>query len=123
LEALLWWPGLPVFEIYVAASVVLALLTSSPIISYQVMKSIAPALATRRRMLYSLVGCAIMLLAAGVLFGNFLLVHYYLPSSLPFSDPASFYFILFRAIGVGAVAFTIPVYVYALIRFRLLRTK
>jgi Sec-independent protein secretion pathway component TatC len=117
----------PFFEIYVTASVMLALLISSPVISYQMMRSIAPALATRRRTLYSLVGCATGLLAAGALFGNFLLVHYYLPSSLPltlpFFDAAGFYFSVFRAIGVGAVAFTLPVYIYALIRFRLLRRK
>ncbi len=92
----------PFFEIYLTASVMLALLIASPLISYQVMKLIAPALVTRRRVLYSLVGCATVLLAAGALFGNLLVVHYYLPSSLSFVESGRFYFSIFRAIGVSA---------------------
>jgi len=121
-------PGAPL-EIYATASIMLALMVSFPIISYQAMKSIAPVLATRRRTLYSLVACAWALLFAGALFGNFFLVHYYMPSLLPFFDAAGmspyldsagFYFFVFRTIGVSAVAFTLPVYIYALVRFRLL---
>lgn len=63
-------PGVPT-EIYVTASVMLALLISSPIISYQIMKFIASALAVRKRTLYSLVACATVLLATGALFGVF----------------------------------------------------
>jgi Sec-independent protein secretion pathway component TatC len=123
-------PGAPL-EINVAASVTLALLVSSPIISYQIIKSIAPALASRKRALYSLVACASALLAAGTLFGVFF-AHDSLLSmdpffdtsfSAPFVDAASFYLAALRAIGVSAVAFTLPVYIYALVRFRLLRTK
>ena len=66
-----WGPGAADFEIYVTASVMLALLISSPIISYQIMKFIAPALAVRKRTLYSLVACATVLLATGALFGVF----------------------------------------------------
>jgi Sec-independent protein secretion pathway component TatC len=108
-------PGAPL-EISVAASVTLALLVSSPVISYQIIKSIAPALATRRRALYSLVACASALLAAGALFGVFF-AHDYLLSMYPFSDTAfsapfvdaaSFYLAALRAIGGGAVAFTLP---------------
>ncbi|MGA2663407.1 MAG: twin-arginine translocase subunit TatC [Nitrososphaerales archaeon] len=120
-------------EIYVAASVTLALLLASPLISYQLMKAIVPPTAAtssrRSRTLYSLVGCASALLAAGALFGTFFLAQDYVVSlNLPYDtvgmccfwDSASFYFAAFRSIGVSAVAFTLPVYIYALVRFRLL---
>ena len=121
-------PAPPIFEIYVTASAMLALLISSPIISYQIIKFIAPALAVRRRTLYSLVACATTLLAAGAMFGVFYARGLIIPFNVvvgiaPLLDAASFYFVVFRAIGVSAVAFTLPVYIYVLVRFRLLRTN
>jgi sec-independent protein translocase protein TatC len=119
------------FEIYVVASIVLALLVSSPIFSYQIMRFIAPALAMRKRTLYSLVALASMLLAAGALFGAFFLADYDLYGlvdlmpigvSIGYFDAADFYFLVFRVIVVTAVEFTLPVYIYALIRFRPHRT-
>jgi Sec-independent protein secretion pathway component TatC len=115
------------YEIYLVASIVLALLVSSPIFSCQIMKSIAPALAMRKRTLYSLVTLASLLLAAGALFGALFLADYYLYGLDPFLvttggppvfDAADFYFFVFRIIGSTAIEFTLPVYIYALIRFR-----
>jgi Sec-independent protein secretion pathway component TatC len=120
-------PATPFFEIYITASVLLALLISSPVISYQIMKFIAPALAKRKRTLYSLVALASVLLAAGALFGALFLADYYLYGLDPFLvttggppvlDAADFYFFVFRTIGSTAIEFTLPVYIYALIRFR-----
>jgi Sec-independent protein secretion pathway component TatC len=114
-------------EIYVVASITLALLVSSPIFSYQILSSIAPALAIRKRALSSLVALASVLLAAGALFGAFFLTPFYIHSTTPFFDvtglaplldAASFYFLVFRVMCVTTVEFTLPVYIYALIRFR-----
>lgn len=114
-------------EIYVVASLTLTLLLSSPLISYQLMRLIAPVLAIRKRTLYSLVVVASMLLAAGAIFGFFVLVKFYLAAVTPFSDfvsippvvdAAGFYFDVFGVVGATAVAFTLPVYIYALIRYR-----
>ena len=55
----------PFFEIYMVASVMLALLISSPVASYQIVKFIAPALVVRKRTLYSVVACATMPLPLG----------------------------------------------------------
>jgi Sec-independent protein secretion pathway component TatC len=119
------------YEIYLVASTVLALLVSSPIFSYQIMRFIAPALAIRKRTLYSLVAMASGLLAAGALFGVFLLVDYDLhgltsffssTGTSPYLDAAGFYFLVFRVILVTAIEFTLAVYVYALVRFRPRRT-
>jgi Sec-independent protein secretion pathway component TatC len=121
-------PATPFFEIYMVASVMLALLISSPVASYQMMKFMAPALAVRKRTLYSLVACAAVLLAAGALFGVFYAKGLVVPFNVvggpfPYLDTTSFYFVVFRTIGVSAVVFTLPVYIYALVRFRLRRTK
>jgi Sec-independent protein secretion pathway component TatC len=116
-------------EIYVAASATLALLLSSPVTSYFVMKHIAPALATQRRTLYSLVVASSALLAVGVMLGIFFLIQYYIATLSPFYvgvgalarpnvDAANTYFLVLRLIGSSAVTFTLPVYVFALIRFR-----
>src|SRR5271155_5987545 len=72
-------------EIYLAASATLALLLSSPVTSYHVMKYIAPALATQRRTLYSLVLASSALLAAGATLGFFFLAQYYVSSLGQFS--------------------------------------
>jgi Sec-independent protein secretion pathway component TatC len=114
-------------EIYVAASATLALLLSSPVTSYHVMKYIAPVLATQRRTLYSLVAASSALLAAGAMLGIFFLSQYYVSTLGQFSagsiphpvvDTAESYFLVLRLIMSDALAFTLPVYVLALIRFR-----
>src|ERR1700722_5217377 len=67
-------------EIYAVGAIMLALLLSSPIISYQILRFIAPTLAMRKRTLYSLVALASALLAVGALFGAFFLVDLYINS-------------------------------------------
>jgi len=69
-----------------------------------------------------------VLLAAGALFGVFYAKILVVPFNVvggpfPYLDTTSFYFVVFRTIGVSAVVFTLPVYIYALVRFRLRRTK
>jgi Sec-independent protein secretion pathway component TatC len=119
------WEEVP--EVYLAASVVLALLLSSPLISYQVMKFIVSVRGTRRTV-YSLTVSASVLLATGALFG-FLFFSRYVFLALasvyvftgvfpPAIDAAFFYFFALKIIAAMAVAFTLPVYVYALVRYR-----
>jgi Sec-independent protein secretion pathway component TatC len=113
-------------EVDAMASVVLALLLSSPMIAYQAMKSIVSVRGTRR-MLYSLTALASMLLASGALFGYLFLAKFLLLAStpvfdaagpLPLLDAADFYMFALGAIAAGAVAFALPVCIYALVRFR-----
>ena len=113
-------------EVYVAASLMLALLVSSPIISYRIMRSIAGAVEVRKATLYSLVTSATILLVAGALVGAFFFAGYFLvypfadtPHPEPIAEAAYFYFYVLRIIGTSALAFTLPVYAYALVRFRL----
>lgn len=113
-------------EVDVVASLVLALLLSSPVIAYQVMKIIASVRATQR-VLYSLTAVASLLLASGALFA-YIFFPYVLAATTPFFldvgmarpliDFANFYLLALGAIAAGAVVFTLPVYIYALVRFR-----
>lgn len=111
-------------EIYVVASIVLALLLSSPLISYQVMKVIVSVRRTR----YLLTASASLLFASGAVFGLIFFVGYVLevltPSypgvviSPPIINAASFYMIVFGAISATAVVFSLPLYFFALMRLR-----
>jgi len=117
-------------EIYAAASVTLALLFASPGIAYAVMRRLGPTLASRRRLNYTLVALASLLLAAGALFGYFILgslvfgggaqhvVQNQGPASGAFLDATDFYLGALEIIGASAVAFTLPVYLYVRVRFR-----
>lgn len=114
-------------EVYAAASLVLALLISSPMVSYQVMKFIVSVRGTRRTV-YWLTAAASILLVSGTLFGYLffssyifaaLSSYFYFPGLYPpVIDAADFYFFALDAIAATAVVFTLPAYIYALVRFR-----
>jgi Sec-independent protein secretion pathway component TatC len=114
-------------EIYAVASVALALLLSSPIIAYQLMKVIASVRGTRR-MLYPLTAAASLLLASGALFGYVFSCYVFFAVLTPCSvdlcmvptviDAGYFYLISLGTIATVAVVFTAPAYIYALVRFR-----
>jgi len=65
-----------------------------------------------------------VLFASGAVIGYLFLSWYVVPAVLAWSlvPPtfgfAGFYFIALRAIAEGAVVFTLPVYIYALLRYR-----
>lgn len=90
------------FGVYVVASVVLALLLSSPLISFQVMKIIVSVRGTQR-IAYLLTTAASLLFASGAVFGLLFFAGYVLgaltPSypgvdiAPPIIDAASFYMI------------------------------
>ncbi len=115
-------------EVYLAASVVLAAVFNSPIFAYETMKFITPALTEREKgLLYPFVVSASALFTVGILFGYFLLAKFLFIALAPFIqtvqatpliDVANFYFIVFLVIGMSGIAFTTPVYVFILIRFR-----
>jgi sec-independent protein translocase protein TatC len=114
--------------VYLLASVILAALFNGPIFAYETMKFIAPALTEKEKgLLYPFVAASSALFVVGVLFGYFLLAKFLFIALAPFFitsqaqpliDVSNFYFIVFLVIGMSGVAFTSPVYVFALIRFR-----
>ena len=117
-------------EVYLVASVVLAAVFNSPIFAYETMKFITPALTDKEKgLLYPFVVASSALFTVGVLFGYFLLAKFLFIALAPFIqtaqatpliDVANFYFVVFLTVGMSGVAFTTPVYVFILIRFRIL---
>ncbi|MDG6926430.1 MAG: twin-arginine translocase subunit TatC [Nitrososphaerota archaeon] len=115
-------------EIYIVASVLFAMIFNSPIFAYEVIKFISPGLNDReKRLIYPFVGSTTALFAFGSFFGYFFLAKFLLAALTPFFlftgvnppqiDAANFYFIVFLTIGMSGIAFTVPVYIYTLIRF------
>lgn len=117
-------------EVYLIASVVLAAVFSSPIFAYETVRFISPALTeSERGLLYPFVASASALFTVGVLFGYFLLAKFLFialspffqtAQAQPFVDVSNFYTIIFLVIGMSGIAFTSPIYVFMLIRFRVL---
>jgi len=117
-------------EVYLVASVILAAVFNSPIFAYETMRFVSPALTEKEKgLLYPFVVSSTTLFVVGVLFGYFLLAKFLFialapffatAQATPFIDVSNFYFIVFLTIGMSGVAFTTPVYVFMLIRFRVL---
>jgi Sec-independent protein secretion pathway component TatC len=120
-------------EVYLVASAILAAVFNSPIFAYEVMKFVSPALTDKERgLLYPFVVSSSSLFVVGVLFGYFFLARFLFialepffvtAQAQPFIDVANFYFIVFLTIGMAGIAFTTPVYVFILIRFRVLSAQ
>ncbi len=120
-------------EVYLVASVVLAAVFNSPIFAYETMKFVGPALTEREKgLLYPFVASSTALFAVGVLFGYFLLAKflfiaitpfYQTAQASPFINVTDFYSIVFLTVGLSGIAFTTPVYVFMLIRFRVLSAQ
>jgi len=117
-------------EVYLVASVILATVFNSPVFAYEVMRFVSPALTEKEKgLLYPFVASASSLFVIGVLFGYFFLAKFLFialepffitAQTQPFVDVASFYFVVFLTIGMSGIAFTSPIYVFMLIRFRIL---
>jgi len=120
-------------EVYLIASVVLAAVFNGPIFAYEVMKFVTPALTDKEKgLLYPFVISASALFAVGVLFGYFLLAKFLFialepffvtAQTQPFINVSDFYSIVFLTVGMSGIAFTTPVYVFMLIRFRILSAQ
>ena len=117
-------------EVYLIASVVLAAVFNSPIFAYETMKFVTPALTDKEKgLLYPFVVSSSALFIVGVLFGYFLLAKFLFialepffvtAQTQPFINVSDFYSIVFLTVGMSGFAFTTPVYVFMLIRFRVL---
>lgn len=117
-------------EIYFVASLILAFIIDMPIIAYETYKFIDPALSdSERKLIYPFVASTSVLFVVGILFGYFVLAKFLVIALLPFFaatnispfvDAASFYYVVFLIIGATGLSFTSPVFVYTLIRLRVL---
>jgi sec-independent protein translocase protein TatC len=117
-------------EVYFVAALILAVAIDMPVMAYETYRFIDPALNEReRKLIYPFVVSTSLLFLAGLLFGYFVLAKFLIIALSPFFvatgisfqvDAAAFYYVIFLIIGATGVAFTSPVFVYALIRLRVL---
>jgi sec-independent protein translocase protein TatC len=101
-----------------------------PVIAYETYKFIDPALKPEEKQLvYPFVTSTSILFVVGVLLGYFVLAKFLFLTLSPFLiatgtsffiDSASFYYVIFLIIGSTGAAFTTPVFIYSLIRLRVL---
>jgi sec-independent protein translocase protein TatC len=117
-------------EIYFIAAILVTVLICMPIIAYEVYKFIDPALKpNEKQLVYPFVTATSVLFIIGVAFGYFVLAKFLVLALAPFLtaakityqiDAASFYYVIFLIIGSTGAAFTSPVFIYSLIRLRVL---
>jgi sec-independent protein translocase protein TatC len=117
-------------EVYFVASLVLTLALDMPVIAYETYKFVDPALTEReRKMVYPFVTSATVLFIVGLAFGYFVLAKFLVVALAPFFqatqtafllDSAAFYYVIFLIIGATGASFTAPVFVYTLIRLRVI---
>jgi sec-independent protein translocase protein TatC len=117
-------------EIYFVAALLLTLVIGMPAIAYETYRFIDPALKpTERKLVYPFVASTSALLVAGALFGFYVLAKFLIIALSPFFvatstsfqiDSAAFYYVVFLIVGATGVSFTSPVFVYTLIRLRVL---
>jgi sec-independent protein translocase protein TatC len=117
-------------EIYFVAALILALALDMPVIAYELYKFIDPALKDRERaMIYPFVVSTSALFVTGLLFGYIVIARFLIVALSPFLfatqlspqvDGAAFYYVVFLIIGATGVSFTSPVFVYTIIRLRVI---
>lgn len=117
-------------EIYFVAALLLTVVIDMPVIAYETYKFVDPALKEEeRKLIYPFIAATSMLFAAGVLFGFFVLAKFlvlalspfYVASKISFQvDAAAFYYVALLIIGSTGASFTTPVFVYSLIRLRVI---
>lgn len=118
-------------EIYFVAALMLTLALDMPVIAYETYKFIDPALKENEKaLIYPFVLSTSALFVVGLLFGYFILAKFLVIALAPFIvgaqitfqiDAASFYYVIFLIIGATGVSFTSPVFVYTLIRLRVMQ--
>jgi sec-independent protein translocase protein TatC len=117
-------------EIYFVAALLFAAVIDMPVIAYETYKFVDPALKPEeRKLIYPFITAATILVVAGVLFGYFVLAKllvialapFFVASGISFQiDAAAFYYVTLLIVGATGVSFTAPVFVYSLIRLRVL---
>ena len=114
-------------EVLLVASLILAVAFDMPVIAYETYRFIDPALKeNERKLVYPFVISSTILFLMGLLFGYFILAkfliialsQFFVATGANFTiDVADFYFVVFLTVFFSGVAFTIPVFVYLIIRF------
>ena len=117
-------------EVYFVAALLLTLALDMPVIAYETYRFIDPALTeNEKKMIYPFVISTSALFIVGLLFGYFVLAKFLIVALAPFFvatstslviDASAFYYVVFLIIGATGASFTSPVFVYALIRLRVL---
>ena len=117
-------------EIYFVAALIVAIAIDMPVIAYETYMFIDPALSQKERgLIYPFVSSASVLFVVGLVFGYFVLAKFLILALAPFFlaagvtnqiDAAAFYYVIFLIIGATGVSFTSPVFVYSLIRLRVM---
>lgn len=117
-------------EIYFVAALLFAAVIDMPIIAYETFKFVDPALKPEeRKLVYPFVTAASALFVGGILFGYLVLAKllvialapFYVSAGISFQvDAAAFYYVTLLIVGATGISFTTPVFIYSLIRLRVL---
>ncbi len=117
-------------EIYFVAGLLLTVVLDMPVIAYETYRFIDPALSeSERKFVYPFVLSTSTLFTAGILFGYFAIAKFLITALAPFFvatgvsfqvAASSFYYVIFLIIGATGASFTSPVFVYTLIRLRVI---
>ena len=117
-------------EIYFVAALIMTVAIDMPFIAYETYRFIDPALNEKERaLIYPFVTSTSVLFVVGLLFGYFALAKFLILALAPFFvstqtaflvDAGAFYYVIFLIIGATGVSFTSPVFVYTLIRLRVI---
>jgi sec-independent protein translocase protein TatC len=117
-------------EIYFVAALLFSTVIDMPVIAYETYKFVDPALKDNERgLVYPFMVAVSVLFAVGVLFGFFILAKLLVIALSPFYvavgisyqvDAAAFYYVVMLIIGATGAAFTAPVFIYSLIRLRVI---
>jgi len=117
-------------EIYFVAALIMTAAIDMPVIAYETYKFIDPALNEKERaLIYPFVLSTSALFVVGLLFGYFALAKLLIIALSPFFvasqtafliDAGAFYYVIFLIVGATGASFTSPVFVYTLIRLRVI---
>lgn len=117
-------------EIYFVAALLLSAAVCMPVIAYETYKFIDPALREEeRKLLYPFVTSTSALFVVGLLFGYLVISKFLIIALGPFLqatgtsfliDSAAFYYVVFLVVASTGASFTAPVFVYSLIRLRVI---
>ena len=117
-------------EVLLVASLVVAVALDMPIIAYEVYRFIDPALKDQERhLIYPFIASSTGLFLFGIAFGYFILARFIIIALSPFFiathaspliDLADFYFVIFLTVLFSGAAFTVPVFVFVLLRLGVL---
>jgi len=120
-------------EIYLIASLLMGIVTSSPIIAYEIYQYVNPALYDEeRKAVYPFVIAFTALFITGSLFGYKILAPFMLWAMIPFFTLTGaapiihvmdFYNLVFITVLVSGFSFTMPVFFLLLVKFGIIKTS